>query len=108
MVKSVNIGDKAIHVTAYNPSDALSLLYCRYVVERAHELLDNTSVEDVHRWLREHVPGCAELLDRIEAGDELVREVPIGSYPVTPGQEEFELPIIGRLKMERMRQGAFT
>ena len=104
MVKSINIGDYRVHLTAYNPRDALSVLYCIFVVERVCELLDNTSVETAHAWLREHVPDCGELLDRIESGDKLAREFEIGEYPVTPGQEKFELPIIGKLKAERARQ----
>ena len=104
MVEPVNVGQRRIMVTAYNPTDALSLLYCRYLLERIATVVGDVTEEEVHAWLRANVPGASELLDMIEEGWELEREVPKGEFPVTPGQEKAELRIIGWLKREAKLQ----
>ncbi|MCP4593907.1 MAG: hypothetical protein GY842_24495 [bacterium] len=105
MIGTLNIGSRRIVVAAYNPRDALALLYCRYVVERSAELLGDVPTADVHAWLREHVPDCAELLDTIEGGAELPSSIrDLKELPVTPGEERFELPIIAWLRMEARNQ----
>ncbi len=84
-IRSINVGDKRIHLCAYNPSDQLARLYCEFVVARAIELLEATvSQADAHAWLRRHRPASAPLLDAVEAGMSPPREVPIGQFPIDP------------------------
>ena len=103
---SVTIGDKRIWVSAYNPADALSLLYCRFVLAAIKEELGNVPVELVHQWLRSNVPGAADLLDKIEQGWELERDVPPDRFPMTPGGGAAEQRIIAELIKERLAQRA--
>lgn len=94
MVGSVSIGTKEIWFTAYNPSDALSRMYCAYVVGRVAETMDNTPVEEVHAWLRSRFPELSHYLDAVEGGMEPKREVPPGEYPMSPVDAKFEKMII--------------
>ena len=104
MVGEINVGRRRILFTAYNPRDALSLLYCRYVV---HGMLADVSEADVHAWLREHVPDCVPLLDAVEAGQPLPSEVRnLNELPVTPGDERNELRIVAWLRREALAQRA--
>ena len=107
-VDSVNIGDKRVWFTAYNPADALALLYCRYFTTRVKELLDNTPAEVAHAWLREHVPGAEELLEKIEQGWQLERDVDIGRFPISPGASRAEMLIVTALEKEKVRQQGLT
>ena len=84
-IRSINVGDKRIHICAYNPSDRLALLYCEFVAARAAELLGPTiSQTEAHAWLRKHRPACAAMLDAVEAWVQPPREVPIGQFPISP------------------------
>lgn len=94
MVTSIDIGNKRIWVTGYNPSDSLSELYVVYVLGRMTELLDQTPLSEVHAWLRNNVPDSAKFLDRIERGERPVRRVPAGKFPASPTDYKFEKPII--------------
>ena len=104
MVEPVNVGAKRVWVTAYNPADALSLLYCRFVLGRLRELLADTTAEEVHAWLRKNVEGVGPYLDKIDDGWKPDREVPIGEFPLTPGNEAMELRIVEWLKNEARLQ----
>lgn len=97
-VTYVDVGPKRIWVTAYNPSDALADAYCVAVAHLAAERLAGISVTDVHAWLRRNAPEFAGVLEHVEAGGELPRETPAGEYPVTPGLERLQLPIIAELQ----------
>ena len=103
-VLSVDIGTKRIWLTAYNPSDVLAEAYCLFAVQRAVETLRGVPLAEVHGWIREHVPALAPLIDHVEAGGEVPRDVPPGRYPVTPGQERFEAPILAYLKRRSFDQ----
>lgn len=104
----VEVGRYRIGLTAYNPTDALSLLYCRFALARAVELLDGTDEATVHAWIREHMPEAGRLLDHAEAGGEFSPSFDPPDYPVTPGEEGPELRIIARLQREARRQRAYT
>lgn len=103
MVGSVDIGDKRVWFTAYNPSDELSKMYCVMIVDMVMELLENMSQEDAHAWLRERYPDTAPYLDLVESGREPIRETPIGEYPVRPGAEALDKQIISFLKKRKAR-----
>ncbi len=101
-IRSINVGDKRIHICAYNLSDRLARLYCEFVAERAMELLGLTiSQADAHAWLRKHRPDSAALLDAMEAGMALPREVPIGQFPIDPTEAGPQAEIAGHLTARR-------
>jgi hypothetical protein len=105
-IADVNIGTKRIWLTAYNPSDALAQAYCAFAVARAAAVLREVPLAEVHAWIREQLPGLAAVVDAADAGDPIPRDVPVGSYPLTPGQERFELPIAAHLqRLRAMRNG---
>jgi hypothetical protein len=105
-IADVNIGTKRIWLTAYNPSDALARAYCAFAVARAAKTLRDVPLDEVHAWIREHLPELAGVIDAAEAGQEIPRDVPAGSYPLTPGQEQFELPIASHLqRLRSIRKG---
>jgi hypothetical protein len=104
-IADVNIGTKRIWLTAYNPSDALAQAYCAFAVARAAEALRDVPLTEVHAWIRQKLPDLAGVIDAVEAGQEIPRDVPVGSYPLTPGQEVFELPIAAHLtRLRAMRK----
>jgi len=106
-IADVNIGTKRIWLTAYNPSDALSQAYCAFAVARAAEALRDVPLAEVHAWIRKRLPELAGVVDSVEAGEAIPRDVPVGSYPLTPGQEVFELPIAAHLqRLRAMRKEA--
>jgi hypothetical protein len=91
------IGERVIWFTAYNPADPISMAYCAYAVERARAALADVDENEVHRWVRAKYPDLAPLLDAVERGDEIPRDAQAGEFPLTPGQERFELPIVAHL-----------
>ena len=100
--RSINVGDKRIHVCAYNPCDRLARLYCEFVAARALELLGSTiSQADAHAWLRQHRPASAPLLDAVEAGTPTPREVPIGQFPIDPTEAGPQSEIAAHLTARR-------
>jgi len=100
-IADVNIGTKRIWLTAYNPSDALSQAYCAFAVARAAETMREVPLAEVHAWIRKRLPELATIVDAADTGQEIPRDVPVGSYPLTPGQEMFELPIAAHLQRLR-------
>jgi len=100
-IADANIGTKRIWLTAYNPSDALAQAYCAFAVARAAEALHGVPLAEVHAWIRERLPELSGVIDAVEAGEKIPRDVPLGSYPLTPGQEGFELPIVAHLQRLR-------
>jgi hypothetical protein len=100
-IADVHIGTKRIWLTAYNPSDALAQAYCAFAVARATEALRDAPLAEVHAWIRKQLPELAGIVDAAEAGELIPRDVPVGSYPLTPGQERFELPIAAHLQRLR-------
>ena len=89
-VLGVNIGTKRIWMTAYNPSDVISRAYCVFAVHHAVSRLSEVPLTEVHAWIREHLP-------KVPLDGNVPRDVPPNSYPVTPGEERFEVPIIAHL-----------
>ncbi len=104
-VISLDVGRYRVHVTAYNPRDHLSLLYCEYVLGRLREMVQGVTDADVRTWLEAHVPDTRELFALLDEGRELPPLSRPGEYPVDPANAEQELRIITHLKRERMRQG---
>ncbi len=101
-IRSINVGDKRIHICAYNPSDRLALLYCEFVAARALELLGPTiNQAEAHSWLRRHRPDSAALLNAVEAGMLLPREVPIGQFPISPIEAGPQAEIAAHLAARR-------
>jgi hypothetical protein len=101
-IRSINVGDKRIHICAYNPSDRLALLYCEFVAARVAELLGPTiSQAEAHAWLRQHRPQSAALLTAAEAGIPLPREVPIGQFPIDPTEAGPQAEIAAHLAAQR-------
>ncbi len=101
-IRSINVGDRRIHICAYNPSDRIALLYCEFIAERALELLGSTiSQADAHAWLRQHRPDSAALLDAVEAGMPPPREVPIGQFPIDPTEAGPQSEIAAHLTTRR-------
>lgn len=100
-IADVNIGTKRIWLTAYNPSDALAQAYCAFAVAKAAEVLRDMPLAEAHAWIRKRLPELASVVDAIETGEEIPRDVHVGSYPLTPGQEGFELPIVAHLQRLR-------
>lgn len=106
-VIGVDIGERRIWLTAYNPADALSLLYCELALAIAREALDGMTAASARAWLEEHVPDTRELFALLDQGWELPREVPIGEFPVSPQDAAYELPIVTQLVREwRAQHGA--
>lgn len=106
-VDRVGIGDYQIwfNVTAYNPIDVVSDMYCEFLTGWIKEKAGLLTLDEVHDWIRKNRPEFAEVLKNIEDGNTPIRQVPIGSFPFTPGQEKEEAPIIGHLKLRRLRRG---
>lgn len=105
-IADVNIGTKRIWLTAYNPSDVLAQAYCAFAVARAAEAVRHVPLAEVHAWIRERLPELAGIVDAAEAGDAIPSDVPPGNYPLTPGQEVFELPIAAHLlRLRAMKNG---
>jgi len=101
-IRSINVGDKRIHICAYNPSDRLALLYCEFVAARAAELLGSTiNQAEAHAWLRRHRPGSSVLLDAAEAGVPIPREAPIGQFPINPAEAGPQAEIAAHLATRR-------
>ena len=92
-----------IMLAAYNPRDALSLLACKFVLLRCQQAMREVSEQEFHEWVRSAVPEGDKLLDLIEEGWTL-EQTP--GLPVTPGEERYQLPIIGWLRQEQERQRA--
>jgi hypothetical protein len=103
-ISNVNIGTKRIWMTAYNPSDELARVYCAFAVSKAASVLRDIPLDEVHGWIRKRFPHLSEMLDAVERGEEVPRDIPIGEYPVTPGQEEFEAPIVTHLMARKKRR----
>ena len=103
-VTHVNIGDRRIHMTAYNPHDAKSLLFCEFVLGRVKELLDGVSEQEARDWLIAHVAnederaGLRKLFEMLDGGFTLPRGAP---YAVDPKDVRNELHIIEKLRTER-------
>ncbi len=105
MIASVNVGDTRVMFAIYNPRSWLTLLYCEWLREEIETKIGNQDRAVVHAWIRERHPELSEVLDQVDAG------VPVlcrGGYPVTPGAERFEAPIIAHLKTEANLQRAHT
>ena len=101
-IRSINVGDKRVHLCAYNPTDRLAMLYCEFVAVRALELLGSTiSQAEAHAWLRQHRPASAPLLDAGEAGMSPPREVPIGQFPIDPTEAGPQSEIAAHLTARR-------
>lgn len=93
-----DVGTERIWLCSYNPTSIISILYADAIVGLATEKLDGLTRDDVHGWLRQHIPNCKKLLDMVESGKELPRLVQVGEFPVTPGKEVYEIPIVSFLK----------
>lgn len=105
----VRIGDAIIRVTAYNPRDGLTRLYCEMVLARLGEALegmDGMTFDQARAWLEEHVPDAAELFAKMDAGLVLVRDTPPGEFPVDARNAAAEARIVGHLIAERSKSGA--
>ena len=100
-VVAVRIADAIIYLTAYNPRDALTELYCLMVLERTRKLLDGTTFPEARAWLEEHVPDTVDLFAKMDQGLALERETPIGVYPVDPRNAMAEAQIVAHLMSER-------
>ena len=98
LVDHVPIADFEIWFTAYNPRNALSKLYCAFAVAKAKEALRGVDLCEVHAWIRGRFPQAREMLDVVEAGGELPPEVRPGEYPLTPGQERLQVPIVAAIQ----------
>lgn len=101
MITEIIIGKKVMHVAVYNPSDAISNLYCRFLVHQIAKSMENVTVEEVHNWLRENCNKCDSILNEAEGGTELPRLTKIGEYPVPPGEEAEHRELITVLKTKR-------
>jgi hypothetical protein len=99
-VISINVGTKRVHLTAYCPDDALGLLACDFVLDKAREALDNTAMEELRKWIAEQ-PGGAEFLERLDTGWQLRKNDP---FTVDPNNVTPEVRIIAHLRHEMQEQ----
>lgn len=92
-VSFVDIDDKRIWVGSYNPSDAKALLFCQFIVSWIHE--QNFTLDQVYDYLEKKFPEAKDLINFLRSGGQLNEEV--RGYPITPGMERYELPIVAHL-----------
>ena len=103
--RHLNVGAYRIHVTAYNPADALSLLYCEFCLDKLVECVDGISDDAVRAYLAGKHPDVKKLFEMIDDGWELPRATKIGEYPVAPTNAKEEARIIHWLQRERQAGG---
>lgn len=87
-------------VTFYNPSDDYTQALAMACTAIAAEHLEALGRDGIHAWMREHFPGSNEMLKYVEAGQPVPGRYKQGDWPITPGSERGEIPLVEELKQK--------